>query len=144
MDLLVLSDIHDKWTHLEKMISLASELDGVVFLGDLLVHGSFEKYEPIAFRNLSKIHDAAKFTVGIPGNSATPEEIQFLDGIDFNVHGKSNLLNDVGFFGVGGTPNTVGLVLELREFFKREIHPAIELHEKALETLSVFGVKIRD
>ncbi|MCK4568613.1 MAG: metallophosphoesterase, partial [Candidatus Thorarchaeota archaeon] len=39
MKLLVLTDIHNCWTHLEEMISFADELDGVVFLGDLIIHG---------------------------------------------------------------------------------------------------------
>ena len=140
----MLTDIHDKWTYLEEMISLVSELDGVIFLGDLLVHGFFEKNDPIALRNFSRIHEASKFNVGVPGNSATSEVLRYLDTIDFNVHGKSHILNDIGFFGVGGSPDPVNLVLELRAFFKSEIRPAIKLHDSALETLSVFGVTIRD
>jgi len=144
MDLLVLTDIHDNWTYLEEMITLASELDGVIFLGDLLVHGTLEKHNPIAFRNFSRIHDAARFTVGVPGNSATPDIIQFLNANNFNIHGKSRVLDNVGFFGVGGTPDSVTLILELRDFFQKEILPAIKLHDKALETLSAFGVTIKD
>lgn len=140
----MLTDIHDNWTYLEEMISLASKLDGVVFLGDLLIHGSFEKHNPVAFTNFSRIHGAAKFTVGVPGNSATRDMIKFLNKNDFNVHGKSRILNGVGFFGVGGSPDPVNLILELRDFFQRETRPAIELQDKALETLAVFGVKIKD
>lgn len=140
----MLTDIHDNWSYLEEMLSLASELDGVIFLGDLLVRGTSEKHEPAAFRNFSRIHDVARFTVGVPGNSATSDVIQFLNTNDFNIHGISRVLDDVGFFGVGGTPDSVTLILELRDFFQKEIRPAIKLHDKALETLSVFGVTIRD
>ena len=140
----MLTDIHDTWTYLNEMLSLASELDGVIFLGDLLVHVTAEKDNLFAFKNFSKIHDAAKFTVGIPGNNATADLIQYLNANDFNIHGTSRNLDDVGFFGVGGTPDSVNLILELRDYFQREIRPSIKLHDKALETLSVFGVKIKD
>jgi len=144
MELLVLTDIHNTWTHLEDMLSLAGELDGVVFLGDLRIHGPSGKSDSESLSNFARIHETAKFTIGVPGNSATPEVIQLMDELESNVHGKSRIINDIGFFGVGGTPDPVNLILELRAFFKDEISPAIELHDKALETLSVFGVIIRD
>ncbi|TFH00704.1 MAG: hypothetical protein E4H14_19360, partial [Candidatus Thorarchaeota archaeon] len=144
MDFLVLTDIHNRWVHLETMISLAGDLDGVIFLGDLLMQGSEREAVSSAIRSFSKIHEAAKFTVGVPGNGAIPELVKCLDEIGVSVHGKSFILDDIGFFGVGGTPDTVSTVLTLRAFFKSEIRPAIELHEKALETLSVFGVTVRN
>lgn len=144
MELLVLTDIHNNWIHLEEMISIASKLDGVVFLGDLLIHGSDREDNSKAYANFLRINDAAKFTIGVPGNSASAEVIRFMDEIEFNLHGKSHIINDIGFFGVGGTSDPVNLILELRAFFKSEIRPVIELHEKSLETLSVFGVTIRD
>lgn len=144
MDFLVLTDIHNRWTHLEKMLSLAGDFDGVIFLGDLIIHGSERDAVSGAIRNFSKIHEAAKCTVGVPGNGAIPELVKYLDEIGVSVHGKSFILDDIGFFGVGGTPDSVTLILTLRKFFKSEIRPAIELHEKAMETLAVFGVTVRN
>ena len=144
MDLLVLTDIHHNWTHLEKMISLAGDFDGVIYLGDLLKHGSTREAVSEAIRNFSKIHEAAKFTVGISGNGATREVRGHFEDLGISVHGKSHILNDIGFFGVGGTPDPVALIVALRTFFKTEIRSAIELSEKALETLEVFGVSLRN
>lgn len=144
MDFLVLTDIHHSWNHLEKMISLASAVDGVIFLGDLLIHGSDRDVVSVAISNFSKIYEAARYTVAVPGNGAIPEVIEYLDKLGISVHGQSRLLDDIGFFGVGGTPDTVALVVELRTFFQSEKRPAIELPSKALETLAVFGVSIRD
>ena len=95
-------------------------------------------------KNITKICERAKFTVGVPGNGAIPEIVNHLDDIGISVHGKSRILDDIGFFGVGGTPDPVNLILELRAFFKNEIHQAIELQSITLETLAVFGVTIRD
>ena len=41
MDVLVLADIHDTWTYLNKMLGLAKEMDGVIFLGDLMKFRKF-------------------------------------------------------------------------------------------------------
>ena len=140
----MLTDIHNKWFHLEDMISLACELDGVVFLGDLRVQGSSSETDSASIEKFSRINEAAKFIVGVPGNGSTLEVIRYMNEIECNVHGKSRIINDIGFFGVGGGSDTVNLILELRDFFKNEIRPAIDLHDKALETLSVFGVTIKD
>ncbi|MGY5881820.1 MAG: metallophosphoesterase [Candidatus Thorarchaeota archaeon] len=144
MDLLVLTDIHNNWAHLEELVSLADELDGVVFLGDLRIHGSSGITDSVLIRKFSRIHEASKFTIGVPGNSVTPELIQYMDDNEFNVHGKSRIINDIGFFGVGGVADPVNLILELRAFFKEKIRSAIKIRDDALETLAVFGVTIRD
>lgn len=144
MDFLVITDIHNSWTHLEKMISLAKEYDGVIFLGDLLIHDSERNAVSNAFKFFSKIHDAAKFTVGVPGNGAIPEAVECFEELGISVHGQSRILDDIGFFGVGGTPDPVTLVVELRTFFQSEKRPALKLPEKARETLAVFGVSIKD
>lgn len=144
MDFLVLSDIHHSWKHLEKMVSLARTLDGVLFLGDLLIPDSEKEIVSEAILNFSKIYEAAKYVIGVPGNSAIPEVVKHLDNLGISVHGKSHRVDDIGFFGVGGTPDPVTLIIALRMYFNSEIRSAIELPDKALETLAVFGVSIRD
>ncbi len=141
MDFLVLTDIHNNWVHLEKMLSLASELDGVIFLGDLM---PFNQVDSEALENFSRIHDATNFAVGVPGNGALPEVVQYFHDIGINVHGKSRIVDEVGFFGVGCVSDTVNLILELRSFFKDEMQDAIELNERSIKTLSFFGISIRD
>ncbi|MHA1424252.1 MAG: metallophosphoesterase family protein [Candidatus Thorarchaeota archaeon] len=144
MDFLVLSDIHHCWVHLEKMISIAGDFDGVIFLGDLLIHDSERVVVSEDIRYFSRIYDVAKYMVGVPGNGAIPEIVEYLDDIGVSVHGKSRILADIGFFGVGGTPDPASLIIELRTYFKNDIRPAIELQPSTLETLAIFGVTIRD
>lgn len=144
MDFLVLSDIHHSWNHLDRMISMAGNHDGVIFLGDLTNYGSNSEDVSIDLNNFSKICEKAKFVVGVPGNGAIPEIVRHLDNLGISVHGKSHTLDDIGFFGVGGSPDPVALILGLRTFFKNEIREAIELHPRALETLAVFGVIVKD
>ncbi|MHA1390475.1 MAG: hypothetical protein ACTSR9_18825 [Candidatus Thorarchaeota archaeon] len=98
MDFLVLSDIHHCWVHLEKMISIAGDFDGVIFLGDLLIHDSERVVVSEDIRYFSRIYDVAKYMVGVPGNGAIPEIVEYLDDIGVSVHGKSRILADIGFF----------------------------------------------
>jgi len=140
MRFLILTDIHDRWAHLDKILQMASDLDGVLFLGDLM---AFRKVTSKSLTNFSRIHDAADWIVGVPGNGALPEVVQYLSDIGINIHGASRLHNDIAFFGVGGVPNTVNKILELRTHFKE--NPEItELDSMSVETLNAFGIYIQN
>jgi Icc-related predicted phosphoesterase len=144
MDFLVLSDIHHSWNHLDKMVTMAGNNDGVIFLGDLTKYGSNSEDVSLDLNNFSKICETAKFGVGVPGNGAIPKIVRYLDNLGISLHGKSHTLDDIGFFGIGGSPDPVALILGLRTFFKNESRQAIELHPRTLETLTVFGVIVKD
>ena len=51
MEFLVLADIHDTWVHLSKILRYAGEMDGVLFLGDLM---TFRKFSPQSIDYLKK------------------------------------------------------------------------------------------
>lgn len=141
MKFLVLSDIHDKWTYLDEMIRLAQSLDGVIFLGDLM---SFRKIVPLSMENFTLLYDAANWMVAVPGNGPLPEVVNFLTSLGVNIHGDSVVFDDIGFFGVGGVSDPIELILGLREYFIRDCPKPIELNEKSIETLNIFGIYIRD
>jgi Icc-related predicted phosphoesterase len=141
MEFLVLSDIHDNWLHLDKILDTARGVSGVIFLGDLM---QFRDVSPESRDNFKEIFDASKWMVAVPGNGAVSGTVHFMDSLGINVHGASKQIGEIGFFGVGGVTDPVGVVLNLREFFKTEHPAAIELNPKSMETLSVFGVFVRN
>ncbi|MBN2228270.1 MAG: metallophosphoesterase [Candidatus Thorarchaeota archaeon] len=141
MDFLVLTDIHDEWTHFEEMFRLTSRMDGAIFLGDLMQFGEVSSE---SLHNFKKIRETARWMIAVPGNGPLPEVIQYLTNLGINIHGSSEQYEDIGFFGVGGVSDPVTLILELRDYFKNEQPKVIDLHPKSIETLKVFGVLIED
>jgi Icc-related predicted phosphoesterase len=141
MEFFVLADIHNEWTYLDRILDLARSTDGVIFLGDLMQQG-YPDSDSIA--NFLQIYEAANWLAAVPGNGANQETLALLDEIGVNVHGTAKIYKEIGFFGVGGVTDAVEVVLSLREYFSKNRHAAIELDAKALETLSVFGVSIKD
>jgi Icc-related predicted phosphoesterase len=137
MEFLVMTDIHDTWVHINKMLRLTRELDGVLFLGDLM---TFRKFNQVSIDNLIRIKDASNWTVVIPGNGPLPRVREVLDDLGINLHGKGRIIEDIGFFGVGGVQDTVKTVSEIRDFYKNEDTSDIIPDEKALETLNAFGI----
>lgn len=141
MKFFVISDIHDNWKHLREMQQLAKSLDGVIFLGDLSLHKGISSD---AFEYLSRIHEAANWMIAVPGNSAFPETLEFLDSLGMNLHGSSTLFDEIGFFGIGGGSDPVELVLDLRRYFIENSPQPIPLDQNSIETLNVFGIDIRN
>jgi Icc-related predicted phosphoesterase len=140
-EFLVLSDIHNEWTHLNQMLDIAQSVDGVIFLGDLiqLGHSAAQSID-----NLLQMHEAARWLAAVPGNGANQEILTCLTDLGDSVHGTSKKYEEMGFFGVGGVTDTIEVVLGLRSYFSQDRRPAIELEAKALETLNIFGVSIQN
>lgn len=142
MKFLVLSDIHDNWLHLDAILDIARGASGVIFLGDLVQYGG--DVSPESLDNFKQICDVSNWMVAVPGNGAEEEVVHLMDALGINVHGASKQNKEIGFFGVGGVTDAIGVVLDLREFFRTERHAVIKLHPKSIETLNVFGVSIRN
>ncbi|MFW9813745.1 MAG: metallophosphoesterase [Candidatus Thorarchaeota archaeon] len=137
MEFLVLSDIHDSWTHLNKMLRLAQEKDGVIFLGDLM---AFRKITQESFTNFTKIKDASDWLIGVPGNGPLLKVREYFDELGINLHCKGRTIDDIGFFGVGGVQETITSIAELREFFKNEDTSEIKPDDRAMDALNTFGI----
>ena len=82
LEFLVLSDIHDSWVHLNKMLRLAEENDGVIFLGDLM---PFRKVTQKSFTNFTKIKDSSNWLVAVPGNGPLPKVREYFDELGINL-----------------------------------------------------------
>jgi len=144
MKFLVLADIHDDWLHLDTILGIARRVSGVIFLGDLVQHSATNDVSPDSLDKFKQIYDASNWMVAVPGNGAEHDIVHLMDTLGINVHGASRQIEEIGFFGVGGVTDPVGVVLNLREFFRTERPVAIELDSKSIETLNVFGVSIRN
>ena len=141
MEFLILTDIHDAWTHVNKMLTLAEELDGVLFLGDLM---TFRKVTQESMDNLTRIKEASKWMVGIPGNGPIPSVCSFLDSLGINLHCKGRIIGNMGFFGVGGVQDTIKTISEIREFFKTQDTSGITPNEQTMSTWNAFGITYED
>lgn len=140
MKILILTDIHDSWVHINKMIRLAEEMDGVIFLGDLM---TFRKFTQKSIDNFTRLRERSNWMIGVPGNGPLPKVREFLNDLGINLHGKGKQIEDIGFFGVGGVQETVTTILEIREFFRTEDTSTIDPDNRTLETLDAFGI-VRD
>ncbi|MFW9797458.1 MAG: metallophosphoesterase [Candidatus Thorarchaeota archaeon] len=134
---LILTDIHDTWVHLDKMLRLASEMDGVIFLGDLM---TFRKFTQASIDNLTRIKEASNWMIGVPGNGPLPRVREALDNLGINIHCKGQSFEDVGFFGVGGVQETSKTISDIREFFKTQDTSSISPDERTMETWNAFGI----
>jgi len=137
MDVLVLADIHDTWTYLNKMLGLAKEMDGVIFLGDLM---KFRKFTQESIDDMTRLKEESNWMVGVPGNGPLPKVREFFDDLGINLHGRGAIVDDLGFFGVGGVQETVKTIAGIRDFYKTNNTSSLSPNEQALETLSAFGI----
>jgi Icc-related predicted phosphoesterase len=141
MKFLVLTDIHDNWVHLDAILAIARDTSGVIFLGDLMQFGEVSQ-ESLA--NFRKIRGTSQWMVAVPGNGAISKVVDYLNTLGINLHGTSRQIGEIGFFGVGGVTDPVGVVHDLREFFAKKQYAAIALDPKSIETLKAFGVFVRN
>jgi Icc-related predicted phosphoesterase len=137
VEFLVLADIHDTWVNMSKMLRLAGEMYGVIFLGDLM---TFRKFTQTSIDNLTRLKEASSWMVGIPGNGPLPRVREFFDDIGINLHSKGRSIENIGFFGVGGIQETVTTISEIREFYRTEDTSSITPDDRAMDTLNSFGI----
>lgn len=137
MDVLVLADIHDMWGYLNKMLHLAKSMDGVIFLGDLM---EFRKFTRESIDDMTRLKEASNWMVGVPGNGTLPKVRDFFDDLDINLHARGKIVEDLGFFGVGGVQETVKTIVGIRDFYRTNDTSSLSPNKRALETLSEFGI----
>ena len=137
MEVLVLADIHDTWTHLNKMLGLTKEMDGAIFLGDLM---KFRQFTQESIDDLTRLREESNWMVGVPGNGTLPAVREFFDSLGINLHGRGRVIEGLGFFGVGGVQETVKTIAGIRDFYRRNDTSSLSLNNRALETLNAFGI----
>jgi hypothetical protein len=99
MKLLCITDIHQRMTHVEKLVSDDPSCDVVIVAGDITNFGG-AKEAAIILGALSKIGGDL---LVVPGNCDKYGVNDYLAESGFGIHGGGRVIADVGFFGVGGS-----------------------------------------
>lgn len=102
MRILAFTDIHGSYNRVEEILAKESSFDAIVIGGDLTTHGTTREAEE-AVRQFSKF---AKPLLVVSGNMDPPALDGTLNNLGVCINAKGIVLDDVGFFGVSGSPFT--------------------------------------
>lgn len=97
MKIAAFGDIHNSVEAI-KMVP-CHKFDLVIITGDLTNFGGRDDAQKI----LEAVKDRAENILAVPGNLDHPPVLELLEELDISIHGKGKILNDVGFFGCGGS-----------------------------------------
>jgi hypothetical protein len=145
MKILVISDIHGRLAKLDRIKTELAKADVVVVAGDITNFGGRDEAREI----LKPMLSLAKRLFAVPGNCDLPEVNELLKELRVSLHGRSSVVEEIGFFGVGGSnPTPFATPQEYTEEHLRELlesgYSAIkERSTKVLVTHSPpFGTKL--
>ena len=102
MKVLAFADIHGAYERVERVLAHEQDVDAVVIGGDLTTRGTDAEAREVLERFLR--HGRPLFAVA--GNMDPPSFDRLFDSLGVGVNGRGMLLDDVGFFGVSGSPIT--------------------------------------
>lgn len=102
MRLLSISDIHGATKPIEKAAQLIREADCVVIAGDL----THSKTRAEAQDIIACIEQYSNRILAVHGNWDRLEVKDFLEEKGISLHGESRMLEEIGFFGLGGASPT--------------------------------------
>ncbi len=109
MKLLVLSDLHGDYSHVEALKERAGKIDVVLVAGDLTDFGPDEH----AAEFLAMFEEPV---LAIPGNCDKPSIVKLLDKKGVNLHRSRSTIENVTFIGLGGSnPTPFNTPFELSE-----------------------------
>jgi Icc-related predicted phosphoesterase len=102
MRIVAISDIHGRTALSTNIINVLGHADLVIIAGDITNFGGYEE----ARRIVSTIQSFAPKIVSIPGNCDRLTVNKYLEDAAISVHGRSQLLNSLMLYGVGGCATT--------------------------------------
>lgn len=112
MKILAISDIHCNTKAFAKMSLPITNSDLIIISGDLTRSGSAAE----ALDVLSYIERYNRNILAVHGNIDRLEVLNVLEDKGYNIHGKCKIINDIAFFGVGGSsPTPVNTATEYTE-----------------------------
>lgn len=94
-----LADVHDGLPAVLSMMAVVRAADVVVFAGDLTHFGGAVEAE----RVVSPVSAVAGKTFAVSGNCDYPEVDAWLERMGLNLHGRGEMVDGVGFLGLGGS-----------------------------------------
>lgn len=102
MRILCITDIHGRLGVVHRLAEKSPPCDVVVVAGDITNFGDWKKADEI-FVMLRKITDAI---LAVPGNCDLKGVNDYLAEMDMSIHGSGKVIDDIGFFGAGGSNTT--------------------------------------
>lgn len=102
MKIFCMSDIHGAVGVIEKAGPLISQADLVVVAGDITRVKSREEAEQV----ISAIERFNRRILAVHGNWDRSEVCMFLEEQGYSLHGQGRVIDEVGFFGLGGSSPT--------------------------------------
>lgn len=103
MKIFAIADIHGDSRFIENSAKLISDADVVVIAGDITKTGKAEKAEKI----IGIIEQYNASILAVHGNWDRVDVLDFLEEKGYSLHAFGKVVNDVGFFGVGGSIETM-------------------------------------
>jgi uncharacterized protein len=102
MRIVAFTDVHGAYKKVESVLLKESVFDVLVIGGDLTTRGSaIEAREAVR-----RFQNFAKPVLLVAGNMDLPAVDEIYDSLGVNINARGIVLNDVGFFGVAGSPFT--------------------------------------
>ncbi len=102
MRILCTTDIHGRLGVAHRLAEKAPTCDLIVVAGDITNFGDWKKAEEV-LGMLKKINDAI---VAVPGNCDLKGVNDYLAEMGMSIHGRGRTIDDIGFFGAGGSNTT--------------------------------------
>ena len=102
MRILAFTDIHGSYDRVEAILSKESPFDAVIIGGDLTTHGMAGEASE-AIRRFQQFH---KPVFAVAGNMDLPAFDEVYKTLGVNINAQGVLFDDVGFFGIAGSPFT--------------------------------------
>lgn len=102
MKLFVISDIHGATKPIEKAAPLIREADWIIISGDI----THTKTRAEAADIVACLEQYSTRILAVHGNWDRLEVKDFLEEKGYSLHGKGRMLEDIGFFGMGGSSPT--------------------------------------
>lgn len=143
MNLLIFSDIHDNYVHVEKIAEDLKKADAIIIAGDITHFGHKEKAEQI-IKSFAVYNNKI---LAVPGNCDYPDVENILSINDWSIHKKIKNINGYSFFGIGGslpcpgkTPNEFTeeqfdqFAQELKNQLQTEAHKILITHQPPFNT----------
>lgn len=102
MRILAFTDIHGSYKKVESALSMESDFDVVVIGGDLTTHGTVSE----AREAMVGFQGCGKPVLAVAGNMDLPDFDELYTGLGVNINARAIVLDNVGFFGISGSPFT--------------------------------------
>ncbi|MBP7865851.1 MAG: metallophosphoesterase family protein [Acidobacteria bacterium] len=112
MRIIAISDVHDDLTKLTLLAQREAGADLLLVSGDLTHYGGMTRFR----ETMGAFDGVFPRVLAVPGNMDRPEVTGVLEEGGTGLHGRHEIIGDVGFAGIGASPPTpFGTPFELSE-----------------------------